>query len=101
MNQEKKDFLMLATQPARLNISETGWFLGFAESDIPVLVAAGLLKPLGRPPASGSKYFAAAELQALRTDTKWLAKASDAIVHHWKKKNETRKSVRECSDVKS
>jgi hypothetical protein len=50
----------------------------------------GLLKPLGHPPASGSKYFATTELQSLRTDTRWLAKASDAIVNHWKKKNNGR-----------
>ena len=53
MNQEKKDFLSLVTPPARLGINETGWLLGFNEHDIPVLVSAGLLKPLGRPPASG------------------------------------------------
>jgi len=87
MNQDKREFLNLTTQPARLNLSETAWFLGFAENDISVLISVGLLKPLGHPPASGSKYFATAELQSLRTDTRWLAKASDAIVHHWKRKN--------------
>ncbi|MBI3408702.1 MAG: hypothetical protein HY040_10135 [Planctomycetes bacterium] len=90
MNQEKKDFLTLATPPARLGIIETAWFLGFTEHDISVLVSVGLLKPLGRPPPSGSKYFATAELQTLRTDTRWLAKASDAIVNYWKKKNSGR-----------
>lgn len=49
MNQAKKDFLSLATPPARLGIEETSWFLGFNSHDVPVLVAAGLLKPLGRP----------------------------------------------------
>src|SRR5258706_562115 len=92
MKQEKKDFLTLAIQPARLSITEAAWFLGFTENDIPVLISVGLLKPLGRPPASGSKYFATAELQSLRSDTRWLAKASDAIVSHWKKKNAGRKS---------
>ena len=87
MNQEKKDFLGLATPPARLGINETAWLLGFGEHDIPVLVSAGLLKPLGRPTASGSKYFATVELQTLRADTRWLAKASDAIVNYWRTKN--------------
>lgn len=91
MKQEKKDFLNLATPPARLNISEAAWFLGFTEADISVLNSVGLLKPLGRPPASGSKYFATAVLQILRNDTRWLAKASDAIVNHWKRKNAGRK----------
>jgi len=90
MQQEKKDFLTLAIQPARLGIAETAWFLGFTEHDISVLVSVGLLKPLGRPPSSGSKYFATADLQTLRNDTRWLAKASDAIVNHWRKKNNGR-----------
>lgn len=69
MNQDKKEFLSLVSQPARLNISEAAWVLGFAENDISVLISFGLLKPLGHPPASGSKYFASAELQSLRNDT--------------------------------
>lgn len=92
MNQAKKDFLSLATPPARLGINETAWMLGFNDHDIPVLVSVGLLKPLGRPPSSGSKYFATVELQALRTDTRWLAKASDAIVNYWRTKNSGRRN---------
>ena len=94
MNQAKKDFLSLVTPPARLGINETAWLLGFNEHDIPVLVSAGLLKPLGRPPSSGSKFFATVELQTLRNDARWLAKASDAIVNHWRSKNSGRRN--EC-----
>lgn len=90
MNQDRKDFLDLGNQPARLNVTEAAWFLGFADNDIAVLISVGLLKPLGRPPASGSKYFARAELLALRDDPRWLAKASDATVRHWKQKNANR-----------
>jgi hypothetical protein len=93
--QAKKDFLSLVTPPARLGINETAWLLGFNEHDVPVLVTAGLLKPLGRPPASGSKFFATVELQTLRNDTRWLAKASDAIVNYWRTKNLGRKSCRD------
>ena len=94
MNQEKKDFLSFVTPPARLGINEAAWLLGFNEHDISVLVSGGLLKPLGRPTATGSKYFAAVELQSLRMDTRWLAKASDAIVNHWRSKNSGRKHLR-------
>lgn len=90
MNHEQRDFLNLVNLPARLTLMEAAWFLGFKEHDMPVLVAAGLLKPLGHPPSSGSKFFAAAELQTLRTDVRWLAKASDATVHYWKRKNSGR-----------
>lgn len=92
MNQAKKDFLSLVTPPARLGIEETAWFLGFNSHDIPVLVSAGLLKPLGRPASSGSKFFAAVELQNLRNDVRWLTKASDAIVHYWRDKNAGRRA---------
>jgi len=93
MNQERKDFLSLRNLPARFGIGETAWFLGFGENDIPVLVSAGLLKPLGKPTATGSKYFAGAELQNLRNDSRWLGKASDAIVNHWRSKNASRRSA--------
>lgn len=87
MNQDKKDFLNLANPPARSSLTEAAWFLGFTEHDLSVLVSVGLLKPLGHPPPSGSKYFATAELLTLRNDPRWLAKASDATVNYWKKKN--------------
>ena len=94
MKQDKKDFLMLATLPARLSITETAWLLGFSEHDISALVSSGLLKPLGRPPPSGSKFFSTAEVQGLREDTRWLAKASDTIVSRWKSKNASRVKLR-------
>jgi len=50
-------------------------------------VSAGLLKPLGHPPSSGTKFFATATLQKLRNDINWLSRASDAIVRHWQVKN--------------
>ncbi len=90
MNSDKKDFLMLATPPARQSITEAAWYLGCSEQDISVLVSAGHLKPLGHPPPSGSKYFATVELQRLRADAHWLAKISDAIVGSWRKKNASR-----------
>jgi len=93
MNSAQEQFLNLKTLPARLAINETAWLLGFNEHDIPVLVSAGLLKPLGRPPASGSKFFATVDLQTLRNDTRWLAKASDAIVNYWRGKNASRRPV--------
>jgi hypothetical protein len=91
MNSEKKDFLSLRNLPARLGICETAWYLGFGDNDIPVLVSVGLLKPLGKPMATGSKYFATVELQNLRNDARWLGKASDAIVSYWRSKNAGRR----------
>ena len=89
MNPEQKEFMSLQMPPARLSQQQAAWYLGFQFHDIPVLSAAGLLKPLGRPMPNGLKYFATVELQRLREDTKWLARASDAITAHWRRKNDT------------
>lgn len=94
MKADKGEFLRLLNLPARLTITEAAWFLGFTETDISALISAGLLKALGHPPASGSKYFALADLQTLRTDARWLAKASDATVNYWKRKNASRDGSR-------
>jgi hypothetical protein len=88
MDQRREKFLNLKIAPARLNVDEAAWYLGFSPHEIPILMAKGLLKPLGRPPASGTKYFATSELDAVRNDTKWLAKASDCIVEYWRSRNE-------------
>jgi hypothetical protein len=87
VNIERKEFLSVIQMPARVGVDETAWILGFAPHDIAVLVNAGLLKPLGHPPASGTKFFATATLQKLREDINWLSRASDAIVKHWQIKN--------------
>ncbi len=87
MQQEKEQFLNLKHLPARLTAEEAAWFLGYSPQEIPVLMAEGILKPLGHPPRNGPKYFATAELEELRRNSKWLAKASDAIVGYWQNKN--------------
>ena len=88
MNDDRKDFLnVVRMPPARFDVQETAWYLGFSPNDIPILLKAGLLKPLGHPPHNGIKYFGAATLADLREDVQWLARASDAIVRHWQKKN--------------
>jgi hypothetical protein len=95
MNPERKEFLtVMRMPPARVLAEEAAWYLGFMPHDIPVLVSAGLLKPLGHPPASGTKFFATATLLKLRDDVSWLARASDAIVKHWQVKNSRKSKTR-------
>jgi hypothetical protein len=87
MNSDRKEFLLLMrVPPARLDVQETAWYLGFSPHDVPVLVRAGLLKPLVRSPQA-VKYFAAVTLAKLREDPQWLARASEAITKHWQTKN--------------
>ena len=62
--------------------------LGFASHDIPILVKAQLLKPLGSPAPNAPKYFSAVYVEGLTKDTVWLSKATKAVSKHWKSKNE-------------
>src|SRR5688572_29705623 len=88
MNPERKEILSLPALPGRLTPAETAWRLGFEPDHIAILVSLGLLKPLGHPSASTVKYFSSLEIEALRNDPKWLAKATDALRHKWKLKND-------------
>ena len=93
MQQDKEHFLNLKNHSARSTSEEAGWILGFSAQEIPILVAEGILKPLGHPARNGPKYFATAELEELRRDRKWLVKASDAIVDYWQNKNSRKNSI--------
>lgn len=73
--------------PARLNPEQAARILGFQPHDIPVLVAADLLEPLGKPAGNAVKYFAAVKVFALCYEEKWLNKATDVVYGHWKTKN--------------
>lgn len=84
---QQTEFLSWKILPARLDASQTAWFLGFEPHEIPMLVAASLLKPLGHPARNSAKYFATEILEQLRRDEKWLARASDAISAYWQKRN--------------
>jgi hypothetical protein len=86
---EAQDCLKLPRLPARLDASQAAVYLGFAPHDIPVLVAAKLLKPLGKPAPNGQKYFALCDLEAYRNDREWLHAASEVINRHWQVKNGT------------
>jgi len=89
MNNERREHLNLRNLPARLEVEEAGWYLGFAPHAVPILIGAGLLKPLGHPPRNATKYFAAVTLAELLNDPQRLvARASDALMRHWQRKNE-------------
>ena len=72
--------------PARLDVAATAKLLNFAEHDIPVLVAAGRLTPLGDPAPNAPKWFAAVEVIGLAVDREWLHKATREISKHWRDK---------------
>lgn len=78
---------------ARLNVETTAKRLGFQAHDIPVLIKAKLLKPLGNPMPSSPKYFASCLIEELARDVAWLDKATRAVSRHWKCKNQQRKTL--------
>jgi hypothetical protein len=88
MTAEQREFLNLGTPPARLNAQEVSWLLGFQEHDVPILVAEGLLKPLGRPARNSPKYFARTEIEICVRDPKWLGRASAVIHNYWRQHHE-------------
>ena len=87
MNPDQREFLNLARRPARLSIEQAAWVLNFPEHAIAPLVAAGLLRPLGRPGPNAPKFFATAELEACVQDRKWLTRATEAVQSHWRNQN--------------
>ena len=87
MNPDVKEFLNMAARPGRVTMEQAAWLLGFGEHEIPILMAKGLLKPLGHPAHNGQKFFLTTTLDDLRRDEKWFSKASDAVLEYWRYKN--------------
>jgi hypothetical protein len=61
--------------------------------DIPILVAARLLKPLGNPAANGIKFFSTLQLLELVKDQAWVVKVTNAVNQHWQKNNASNRRV--------
>jgi hypothetical protein len=95
MREDQHRFLTLLGQlPARLTAEQTAWVLNCQPHDVPILVAARLLKPLGNPPPNSVKYFATLEIIELGKDRTWLAKVTNALNQHWQKKNAAKRKQR-------
>ena len=93
MKEEQHRFLLLLGHlPARLTAEQAAWVLNCQPHDVPILVAARLLKPLGSPPPNSVKFFAASELLELVKDRSWLAKVTNGLNQHWQKKNAAKRN---------
>ena len=58
MREEQHQFLRLLNQlPARLTAEQAAWVINCQPHDVPILVAARLLKPLGNPPPNRSSFL--------------------------------------------
>jgi hypothetical protein len=74
--------------PARIGVEGTSKRLGFAPYEIPILVKARLLKPLGKPSQNSRRWFATVEIEQLAQDREWLDKATRVIAEHFHEKSE-------------
>jgi hypothetical protein len=90
VNPQRLQFLNLRNLPARLTAEETAWLLGCGQHDIPILVSAGLLKPLGQPVPNAVKHFATVTVSESKQDAHWQFRATKEIMQHWRKKNQKR-----------
>lgn len=91
MKEDQRQFLSLLSRvPARLTVEQVAWLLNCQSHDIPTLVAARLLKPLGDPPANGTKYFATAEVLESAEDRAWLNRVTHTLQQFWLGKNRRR-----------
>jgi hypothetical protein len=94
MSEDKQRILALLGQlPARLTAEQVACVLNCQPHDVPILVAARLLKPLGNPPPNSVKYFAASEVLEQAKNRAWLAKVTNALNQHWQKKNAAKKNL--------
>lgn len=71
----------------RLNAEQTAWALNCQPHDIPVLVAAHVLKPLGTHSPNSEKYFSTQEVIEKSTDRSWLVKMTSTLYQYWQKRN--------------
>ena len=88
MKEDQLRFLTLLGQlPARLTAEQAGWVLNCQAHDIPALVNARLLKPLGSPSQNSTKYFATADIVEMAKDRSWLVRVTNTICQHWQRQN--------------
>ncbi len=74
--------------PARLEVKAAAILLAFSASDIPILIGAGLLKPLGKPAPNEPKFFARVEIERLGRNLDWLNQATRCVSQYWKRKRD-------------
>ena len=104
MNPDLERFLNLRHLPASAPSEQAAGYPGISPHEIPVIVAKGLLKPLGHPAPNAPKFFLTATLEDLRRDEKWFGKMRDTIGEYWRYKKgkklnppEARSSTRQQS----
>jgi hypothetical protein len=96
---QRERFLNMRHLPARMTPEEAAAFMGMSSHDFPILVANGLIKPLGNPLQSSIKWYAKVVLEELRDNSEWLDRATAILQTHWNMKNARRSKNREYSSL--
>jgi hypothetical protein len=94
ISMQAKELLNLRRLPAMLNAPQTAVILGVGEHDMPALIRAGLLEPLGEPQVNAVKYFAAIHILEMAGDPAFLGKIRNALYEYWQGKNGSKSSSR-------
>ncbi|MGZ5518837.1 MAG: hypothetical protein ACXWJX_14170 [Limisphaerales bacterium] len=92
-----RTILNLSRLPARLTGDQAAELLGFTATEIPILMRAKLLKPLGDPAQNGHKFFCAYEIEALSKQRDWLSTASKTVTKFRRAKNRTSQEPLKCA----
>jgi hypothetical protein len=90
-----RELLNLRRLPAMLNMQQAAVILGVGEHDMPALIRAGLLEPLGDPQANAVKYFAGIQVLEMAGDPAYLGKMRNAIYEYWQGKNSAKTKPRQ------
>ena len=91
---QARDLLNLRRLPAMLNMQQAAVILGVGEHDMPALIRAGLLEPLGQPPCNAVKYFAGIQILEMAGDPAFLGKMRNALYGYWHGRNGTKHQPR-------
>ncbi len=83
----------------RLLAEQVALVIGFKKHDVPILVKARLLKPIGNPPRHAVKYFFAADIEKLAADADWIARATRAVYKYWSDQNRKRRPKHGASET--
>ena len=90
-----RELLNLRRLPAMLNMQQAAVILGVGEHDMPALIRAGLLEPLGDPQANAVKYFAGIQILEMAGDPAYLGKIRNAIYEYWQGKKSAKAKPRQ------
>jgi hypothetical protein len=73
--------------PGRLTTAQAAIVLGVRAHDMPALIEAFLIKPLGASSRNAAKFYMGVEIEKLRADRDWMETATEAIREYWQRKN--------------